>query len=47
MEPDIQYTSTSDHVSIAFWSIGSGMPLVVMLLPPFSHILLEWHDLNR
>ena len=47
MEPDVQYTTTSDDVSIAFWTVGSGMPLVVMPSPPFSHILLEWQDPNR
>ncbi len=47
MEPDIQYTTTSDDVSIAFWTIGNGRPLVVMPPPPFSHILLEWQDPNR
>lgn len=47
MEPDVQYTTTSDDVSIAFWTIGSGMPLVVMPPPPFSHILLEWQNPNR
>ena len=47
MEPDIQYTTTSDGVSIAFWTIGNGVPLVVMPPPPFSHILLEWQDPNR
>ena len=47
MEPDIQYTTTSDDVSIAFWTIGSGVPLVVMPPPPCSHILLEWQDPNR
>ena len=47
MEPNIQYATTSDDVSIAFWTIGSGMPLVVMPSPPFSHILLEWQDPNR
>ena len=47
MEPDIQFATTSDDVTIAFWTIGSGIPLVVMPSPPFSHILLEWQDPNR
>ena len=42
MEPRIQYARTSDGVSIAFWTLGEGMPLVVMASPPFSHIQLEW-----
>ncbi len=29
MEPRIQYAKTSDGVSIAFWTMGEGMPLVV------------------
>ena len=41
MEPRIQYAKTADGVSIAFWTLGEGMPLVSM--PPVtSHIHLEW-----
>jgi class 3 adenylate cyclase len=42
MEPRIQYAQTKDGVSIAFWTLGEGMPFVQM--PPFpqSHIQLEW-----
>jgi len=29
-------------VSIAFWTLGEGMPLVYMPKHPFSHIELEW-----
>jgi hypothetical protein len=29
MEPRIQYAQTEDGVSIAFWVMGEGMPLVV------------------
>jgi class 3 adenylate cyclase/pimeloyl-ACP methyl ester carboxylesterase len=42
MEPRIQYAKTKDGVSIAFWTLGEGMPLVIMPLIPFSHIQLEW-----
>lgn len=42
MEPRIQYAKTSDGVSIAFWTLGEGMPLVYMPGIPFSHIALEW-----
>src|SRR3972149_2255536 len=42
MEPRIQYAQTADGVSIAFWTIGEGKPLVVMPVMPFSHIQLEW-----
>ncbi len=41
MEPRIQYAKTSDGVSIAFSTLGEGMPLVHMPLM-FSHIQLEW-----
>ncbi len=42
MEPRIQYAQTKDGVSIAFWTLGQGMPLVTMPNVPFSHIQLEW-----
>ncbi len=41
MEPRIQYAQTSDGVSIAFWTLGEGMPLV-HFPPGYSHIQLEW-----
>jgi class 3 adenylate cyclase/pimeloyl-ACP methyl ester carboxylesterase len=42
MEPPIQYAQTADGVSIAFWTLGEGMPLVRMQPTPYSHALLEW-----
>jgi len=42
MEPRIQYARTADGVSIAFWTLGEGMPLVHMPRHPFSHVELEW-----
>ncbi len=45
MEPRIQYAHTKDGVSIAFTTVGNGMPLVHT--PPglpFSHIQMEWED---
>jgi class 3 adenylate cyclase len=42
MEPRVQYAQTADKVSIAFWTLGEGAPLVLMMSPPFSHIQLEW-----
>ena len=42
MEPRIQYAKTADGVSIAFWTLGEGQPLVQMSSLPFSHIQLEW-----
>src|SRR4030042_4966223 len=41
MEPRIQYAKTADGVSIAFWTLGEGMPLVHLPLY-FSHIQMEW-----
>ena len=41
-EPQIKYAKTSDGVSIAYWTMGEGMPVVVMPAGPFSHIQLEW-----
>ena len=43
MEPRIQYAKTSDGVSIAYWTIGEGLPLLFAPLMP-SHCELEWHD---
>jgi class 3 adenylate cyclase len=42
MEPRIQYARTSDGVSIAFWTIGEGMPYVSMPVLPLTHVGLEW-----
>jgi len=42
MEPRIQYAQTADGLSIAFWTLGEGAPLVHMPFL-FSHIELEWH----
>jgi len=41
MEPRIQYAKTSDGVSIAYWTLGEGEPL---LAPPWdvSHAQLLW-----
>ena len=43
-EPRIQYAKTSDGVSIAYWTMGDGEPLVYMPWTPFSHIAMEWQD---
>ncbi len=40
MEPRIQYAKTADGVSIAFWTLGEGMPLVVAW--GWTHVQLEW-----
>jgi class 3 adenylate cyclase len=44
MEPRIQYTHTADGVSIAFWTLGEGTPLVWMPSLPWSHIQLDWQN---
>jgi class 3 adenylate cyclase len=44
MEPRIQYAKTADSVSIAFWTLGEGPPVVQMPNLPWSHIQLEWQD---
>ncbi len=41
MEPRIQYAKTTDGVSIAFSTLGEGMPFVHMPFP-FSHLQLDW-----
>jgi class 3 adenylate cyclase len=41
MEPRIQYAKTSDGVSIAFWTLGNGTPLIHMPVL-LSHVQLEW-----
>jgi class 3 adenylate cyclase len=42
MEPRIQYAQTTDGVSIAFYTLGEGMPLVQMPNLPFTHLQLVW-----
>ena len=42
MEPRIQYAKTNDGVSIAFWTLGEGEPMVYMPASAFSHIQMEW-----
>src|SRR3990172_186720 len=41
MEPRIQYAKTSDGVSIAFWTLGEGPPLVVAPDTVYSHLQLD------
>ncbi len=38
MEPRIQYAQTADGVSIAYWTLGEGPPLVMMADTLWSHI---------
>ncbi|MDP9235791.1 MAG: alpha/beta fold hydrolase [Chloroflexota bacterium] len=49
MEPKIQYARTADGVSIAYWTMGEGLPFLELQLP-FSNIEREareweWHRL--
>ncbi len=37
MEPRIQYAQTKDGVSIAYYAMGEGAPLVLMLQGGFTH----------
>ena len=41
MEPRIQYAKTSDGVSIAYWTMGEGPPVVYVNTPPWSNIEFE------
>ena len=42
MEPQIRYAQTKDGMSIAYWTLGEGMPLVEMSFLPYNHLQLEW-----
>src|SRR5438128_3156028 len=45
MEPRIKYAKTSDGVSIAYWTLGSGgTPLVLLPWIPFNHVQLNWEN---
>lgn len=46
MEPRIQYAKTSDAVSIAYWTMGDGPPLVLSD-GLFSHARREWEFPER
>ena len=40
--PDIQFATTEDHVGIAHWELGSGLPLIVTHNWSLSHAEQEW-----
>ena len=44
MEPRIQYAKTEDGVSIAFYTLGEGMPIVEMVTP--TSIQYDWQILE-
>lgn len=39
--PQIQYVTTTDGVSVAYYSVGQG-PAILSLMLPFSHLQAEW-----
>ena len=43
-EPRIQYAKTSDGVSIAFWTMGEGPPLVMTPAFVWGHLQMRWDD---
>ena len=42
-EPDIRYCTTEDGVSIAYYTIGKGPPLILTSAMP-SHLSMEWQQ---
>src|SRR3990172_2523521 len=40
--PLVCYATTADGVSIAYWTLGQGPPLVQLPALPHSHIQKEW-----
>jgi class 3 adenylate cyclase/pimeloyl-ACP methyl ester carboxylesterase len=47
MEPRIQYATTKDGISIAFSTLGEGMPVVLMRLGHVAPMELEWGVLEN
>src|SRR5688572_16583666 len=47
MDPRLQYATTSDGISIAYWSMGEGVPLVIPPIIVSSHLELEWQMSSR
>jgi class 3 adenylate cyclase/pimeloyl-ACP methyl ester carboxylesterase len=45
--PPIQYAQTADGVSIAFWTLGEGPPLVILPNLLASNVQLEWEADDR
>lgn len=44
VEPNIRYATTADGVSIAYWTMGEGEPLLELQPPPFNDIEHEWRE---
>jgi pimeloyl-ACP methyl ester carboxylesterase len=47
MDPRVQYATTSDGVSIAYWTLGEGPTLVIPPNLVTSHLELEWQIVSR
>jgi class 3 adenylate cyclase len=47
MAHSVQYVTTADGVSIAYWVMGDGVPLVVPPVLPTSHLEMEWQIVSR
>ena len=47
MPQSVQYVTTADGVSIAYWAMGDGVPLVVPPVLPTSHLEMEWQIVSR
>src|SRR5215475_6686879 len=47
MDPRVQYATTSDGVSIAYWSMGEGPAIVIPPNLVTSHLELEWQIVSR
>src|SRR6266540_246996 len=47
MDPRVQYATTSDGVSIAYWTMGEGPTLVIPPNLVTSHLELEWQVVSR
>lgn len=40
--PDVQFTTTTDDVTIAYWSVGAGPPLLITQNFALNHLEMEW-----
>ncbi len=47
MDPRVQYATTSDGVSIAYWTMGEGPTIVIPPNLVTSHLELEWQIVSR
>src|SRR4051812_27856078 len=40
--PHIRYATTGDNVRLAFWTLGSGYPVIHLPSPQASHLQKQW-----